>query len=180
KIIRFWDFKHNKQLQIFNEHTGGVNGIEFSPFNGGLNVDFSLRKSIIIIRYVLGVRFLCNILYIANFKRFQFFKKNKLSVQVPLFQLFVEITYQLSFIAPNLFIFFFCLKNEIKLIIKYWTRTLKIKLGWINDFDKIIMKYNIILFLVLFHNHMKFTNFFLNYFKLYIKKIKSKQITNNK
>ncbi|ETO31649.1 hypothetical protein RFI_05470 [Reticulomyxa filosa] len=31
-------------------------------------------------------------------------------------------------------------KNEIKLIIKYWTRTLKIKLGWINDFDKIIMK----------------------------------------
>ncbi|ETO02965.1 Serine/Threonine protein kinase, partial [Reticulomyxa filosa] len=35
KTIRFWDFKQNKQLQIFNEHTNGVCGIEFSPFNGG-------------------------------------------------------------------------------------------------------------------------------------------------
>ncbi|ETO35727.1 hypothetical protein RFI_01335 [Reticulomyxa filosa] len=35
KTIRFWDFKHNKQLQIFNMHTASVNGIEFSPFNGG-------------------------------------------------------------------------------------------------------------------------------------------------
>ncbi|ETO15563.1 hypothetical protein RFI_21801, partial [Reticulomyxa filosa] len=35
KTIRFWDFKHNKQLQIFNEHTEGVCGIDFSPFNGG-------------------------------------------------------------------------------------------------------------------------------------------------
>ncbi|ETO36550.1 hypothetical protein RFI_00511, partial [Reticulomyxa filosa] len=28
-------FKHNKQLQIFNGHTEGVCGIEFSPFGGG-------------------------------------------------------------------------------------------------------------------------------------------------
>ncbi|ETO29474.1 hypothetical protein RFI_07646 [Reticulomyxa filosa] len=35
KTIRFWDFKHNKQLQIFNGHTWGVYGIEFSSFNGG-------------------------------------------------------------------------------------------------------------------------------------------------
>ncbi|ETO12006.1 G-protein beta WD-40 repeats containing protein, partial [Reticulomyxa filosa] len=35
KTIRFWDFKHNKRLQIFNGHTGGVCGIEFSPFNCG-------------------------------------------------------------------------------------------------------------------------------------------------
>ncbi|ETO04925.1 hypothetical protein RFI_32471, partial [Reticulomyxa filosa] len=34
-IIRFWDFKNNKQLQIFNGHTEGVCGIEFSPFNSG-------------------------------------------------------------------------------------------------------------------------------------------------
>ncbi|ETO01951.1 hypothetical protein RFI_35489 [Reticulomyxa filosa] len=33
-------------------------------------------------------------------------------------------------------------KNEIKLIIEYWNRTLKIKLGWIDDFDKIIIKYS--------------------------------------
>ncbi|ETO01756.1 hypothetical protein RFI_35684, partial [Reticulomyxa filosa] len=33
-------------------------------------------------------------------------------------------------------------KKEIKYIIEYWIRTLKIKLGWIDDFDKIIMKYN--------------------------------------
>ncbi|ETO17362.1 WD-40 repeat protein, partial [Reticulomyxa filosa] len=32
--IRFWDFKNNEQLQIFT-HTDSVNGIEFSPFNGG-------------------------------------------------------------------------------------------------------------------------------------------------
>ncbi|ETO07183.1 WD-40 repeat protein, partial [Reticulomyxa filosa] len=31
----FWDFKHNKELQIFNGHTSGVYGIEFSPFNSG-------------------------------------------------------------------------------------------------------------------------------------------------
>ncbi|ETO12393.1 hypothetical protein RFI_24983, partial [Reticulomyxa filosa] len=35
EIIRFWDFKHNNQLQIFNGHTYGVCGIEFSLFNGG-------------------------------------------------------------------------------------------------------------------------------------------------
>ncbi|ETO15624.1 hypothetical protein RFI_21740, partial [Reticulomyxa filosa] len=33
-------------------------------------------------------------------------------------------------------------KNEIKFVIQYWIRTLKIKLGWIDDFDKIIMKYS--------------------------------------
>ncbi|ETN98081.1 hypothetical protein RFI_39441 [Reticulomyxa filosa] len=32
-------------------------------------------------------------------------------------------------------------KNEVKFIVQYWIRTLKIKLGWIADFDKIIMKY---------------------------------------
>ncbi|ETO35725.1 WD-40 repeat protein, partial [Reticulomyxa filosa] len=35
KTIRLWDFKHNKQLQIFNGHTNWVCGIEFSSFNGG-------------------------------------------------------------------------------------------------------------------------------------------------
>ncbi|ETO11703.1 WD-40 repeat protein [Reticulomyxa filosa] len=35
KTIRFWDFRHNKQLQIFNGHDHGVCGIEFSSFNGG-------------------------------------------------------------------------------------------------------------------------------------------------
>ncbi|ETO34928.1 WD-40 repeat protein [Reticulomyxa filosa] len=35
KTIRFCDFKHNKQLQIFNGHANYINGIEFSPFNGG-------------------------------------------------------------------------------------------------------------------------------------------------
>ncbi|ETO07563.1 hypothetical protein RFI_29828 [Reticulomyxa filosa] len=33
-------------------------------------------------------------------------------------------------------------KNEIKCIIKHWTQILKIKLGWIDDFDKIIIKYS--------------------------------------
>ncbi|ETO33254.1 hypothetical protein RFI_03853 [Reticulomyxa filosa] len=32
KAIRFWDFKHNQQLQIFNEHASSVYGIEFSQF----------------------------------------------------------------------------------------------------------------------------------------------------
>ncbi|ETO06667.1 hypothetical protein RFI_30725 [Reticulomyxa filosa] len=32
-------------------------------------------------------------------------------------------------------------KDEIKLIIQYWIRKSKIKLGWIDDFDQIIMKY---------------------------------------
>ncbi|ETO18103.1 hypothetical protein RFI_19187, partial [Reticulomyxa filosa] len=35
KTIHFWDFKHNKQLQIFNGHTDDVYGIEFSSFNSG-------------------------------------------------------------------------------------------------------------------------------------------------
>ncbi|ETO33714.1 hypothetical protein RFI_03386, partial [Reticulomyxa filosa] len=33
-------------------------------------------------------------------------------------------------------------KKEIKFIIQYWIQTSKIKLGWIDDFDKIIMKYS--------------------------------------
>ncbi|ETO19228.1 WD-40 repeat protein [Reticulomyxa filosa] len=32
-------------------------------------------------------------------------------------------------------------KNEIKVAIQYWIRILKIKLGWINDFNKITIKY---------------------------------------
>ncbi|ETO17185.1 hypothetical protein RFI_20145 [Reticulomyxa filosa] len=32
-------------------------------------------------------------------------------------------------------------QNEIKFINQYWIRTLKIKLGWIDDFDQIIIKY---------------------------------------
>ncbi|ETO11404.1 hypothetical protein RFI_25972, partial [Reticulomyxa filosa] len=32
-------------------------------------------------------------------------------------------------------------KDEMKFITEYWIRTLKIKLGWINDFDEIILKY---------------------------------------
>ncbi|ETO33259.1 hypothetical protein RFI_03849 [Reticulomyxa filosa] len=32
-------------------------------------------------------------------------------------------------------------KDKIKLIIEYWIRNLKIKLGWIDDFDTIITKY---------------------------------------
>ncbi|ETN98837.1 hypothetical protein RFI_38651, partial [Reticulomyxa filosa] len=32
-------------------------------------------------------------------------------------------------------------KKEIKFVIKYWIQTLKIKLVWIDDFDKIIIKY---------------------------------------
>ncbi|ETO16051.1 hypothetical protein RFI_21312 [Reticulomyxa filosa] len=35
KTIRFWDFKNNQQLKIFNGHNHWVNGIKFSPFNGG-------------------------------------------------------------------------------------------------------------------------------------------------
>ncbi|ETO04409.1 ribosome assembly protein 4 [Reticulomyxa filosa] len=35
KTIRFWDIKCNQQLQIFNEHTSYVYGIQFSPFSGG-------------------------------------------------------------------------------------------------------------------------------------------------
>ncbi|ETN97482.1 hypothetical protein RFI_40047, partial [Reticulomyxa filosa] len=33
-------------------------------------------------------------------------------------------------------------KLKIKFIIGYWIRTLQIKSGWIDDFNKIIMKYN--------------------------------------
>ncbi|ETO12233.1 hypothetical protein RFI_25143 [Reticulomyxa filosa] len=33
-------------------------------------------------------------------------------------------------------------KDEIKFIIEYWIRALKIKLGWIDDFDHIIFKYS--------------------------------------
>ncbi|ETO00059.1 hypothetical protein RFI_37400, partial [Reticulomyxa filosa] len=33
---------------------------------------------------------------------------------------------------------------EMKFIIQYWLQTSKIKLGWIDDFDKIIMKYIIL------------------------------------
>ncbi|ETO35010.1 hypothetical protein RFI_02065, partial [Reticulomyxa filosa] len=35
KTIRFWNFKHNQQLQTFDGHTDSVSEIEFSPFNGG-------------------------------------------------------------------------------------------------------------------------------------------------
>ncbi|ETO15679.1 WD repeat-containing protein [Reticulomyxa filosa] len=47
-----------------------------------------------------------------------------------------------------IFIFFFFImkstnipKDKIKLIIQHWNRILKIKLGWINDFNKIVIKY---------------------------------------
>ncbi|ETO11718.1 WD repeat-containing protein [Reticulomyxa filosa] len=46
------------------------------------------------------------------------------------------------FISTLLFIFiFYFSKNELKLVIQYWIRILKIKLGWINEFNKIIIRY---------------------------------------
>ncbi|ETO32547.1 WD-40 repeat protein, partial [Reticulomyxa filosa] len=36
-------------------------------------------------------------------------------------------------------------EGEIQIIIRHWVRELKIKLGWINDFDKIVAKYVILL-----------------------------------
>ncbi|ETO14924.1 hypothetical protein RFI_22443 [Reticulomyxa filosa] len=35
----------------------------------------------------------------------------------------------------------FISKNELKFFIQYWIRTSEIKFGWIDDFDKIILKY---------------------------------------
>ncbi|ETO35389.1 mycorrhiza-induced NACHT/WD-repeat protein [Reticulomyxa filosa] len=35
KTIRFWDFKHDRQLKLFNNHTQWTSGIEFSSFSSG-------------------------------------------------------------------------------------------------------------------------------------------------
>ncbi|ETO00693.1 hypothetical protein RFI_36747 [Reticulomyxa filosa] len=63
-------------------------------------------------------------------------------------------------------------KNEIKYMIEHWIETLKIKLGWINDFNKIILNTqvtNIILdfskifeYFVAKHDREKALNFHLS------------------
>ncbi|ETO32165.1 WD-40 repeat-containing protein [Reticulomyxa filosa] len=48
-------------------------------------------------------------------------------------------------------------KEEIQIIIRHWTRILNIKLGWINDFDKIVVNYVMIfLFSILFNGKYLF------------------------
>ncbi|ETO33116.1 hypothetical protein RFI_03990 [Reticulomyxa filosa] len=43
---------------------------------------------------------------------------------------------------PSQLVMIYLFFYETKLVIQYWIRILKIKLGWIDDFDKIIIKYN--------------------------------------
>ncbi|ETO11734.1 hypothetical protein RFI_25641 [Reticulomyxa filosa] len=64
--------------------------------------------------------------------------------------------------------------SQLVIIIHYWIRTLKIKLGWIDDFDKIVIKYMIsyLNMALIFVNFLKkltvmFYHFFLSISKKY-------------
>ncbi|ETO31580.1 Serine/Threonine protein kinase [Reticulomyxa filosa] len=47
-------------------------------------------------------------------------------------------------------------EEEIQLIIQYWIRILKIKLGWIHNFDKLVVNYTSAIFmLITFHSSSK-------------------------
>ncbi|ETO31961.1 WD-40 repeat-containing protein [Reticulomyxa filosa] len=72
-------------------------------------------------------------------------------------KIFVQMEKQCStqsiFIFRKLLVLFYllCMKQleeDVKIIIQHWTRMLKIKLGWINDFDKIIINYTISIFIL--------------------------------
>ncbi|ETO20751.1 WD-40 repeat protein [Reticulomyxa filosa] len=51
-------------------------------------------------------------------------------------------------------------EEEIKVIIKYWARILNIKLGWIQDFDRLVVKY-VSSFVFLFNVKYLFATFFM-------------------
>ncbi|ETO36448.1 hypothetical protein RFI_00615 [Reticulomyxa filosa] len=75
--------------------------------------------------------------------------------------------------------------NEIKLIIQYWNRILKIKLGWIDELDKIVIKYDRMKNSVYdIYKSLKIISFFYSLkkkkftFKCYCKKIHKKKKSN--
>ncbi|ETO27381.1 G-protein beta WD-40 repeats containing protein [Reticulomyxa filosa] len=52
--------------------------------------------------------------------------------------------------------------NKTKMVIQYWIRILKIKLGWINDFDKIVVNY------VMFFINLFFIQVIIKIFKYFL------------
>ncbi|ETO34738.1 F-box and wd40 domain protein, partial [Reticulomyxa filosa] len=57
-------------------------------------------------------------------------------------------------------------EEDIPLIIQHWVRTLKIKLGWIPDFDQIIVKYAINIFIFdIFRSSSKLLETFTGHIK---------------
>ncbi|ETO04454.1 hypothetical protein RFI_32941, partial [Reticulomyxa filosa] len=60
-----------------------------------------------------------------------------------------------------LFLYLYCvyqlnqLEKEVQIIIQHWIRILKIKLGWINDFDKLVVNYVMFPFVFLFSFNRK-------------------------
>ncbi|ETO31263.1 WD-40 repeat-containing protein [Reticulomyxa filosa] len=71
-------------------------------------------------------------------------------------------------------------EEEIQIIIRYWIRTLKIKLGWVQDFDKIVVKYVMFIyylllstvFLFMFETFNSFSKL-LNNFTVHTKQVSS-------
>ncbi|ETO22405.1 hypothetical protein RFI_14793, partial [Reticulomyxa filosa] len=57
----------------------------------------------------------------------------------------VQVVFRFFFFIFCYLFFALCLKQlkeeEIQVIIQHWIRTLKIKLGWIKDFDKLVVNY---------------------------------------
>ncbi|ETO34688.1 hypothetical protein RFI_02403, partial [Reticulomyxa filosa] len=58
-------------------------------------------------------------------------------------------------------LFFYSKEEEIQIIIHHWIRTLNIKLGWIKDFDKLVINYASIVFMFeVFRSSSKLINTF--------------------
>ncbi|ETO36767.1 WD-repeat protein [Reticulomyxa filosa] len=56
------------------------------------------------------------------------------------------------------------LEDEIKVIIKYWTRTLNVRLGWIQDLDKLVVNYASTVFMFdTFRSSSKLINTFIGH-----------------
>ncbi|ETO09130.1 WD-40 repeat-containing protein [Reticulomyxa filosa] len=70
--------------------------------------------------------------------------KNKMSMQLPLVSFFESFK-----------------EEEIQKIIQHWIRILNVKLGWIQNFDKLVVKY--VKFICLFDNKYLFANNFFTF-----------------
>ncbi|ETO34730.1 hypothetical protein RFI_02360, partial [Reticulomyxa filosa] len=58
-----------------------------------------------------------------------------------------RISTQLALVS-SISIFKKLLEEEIQIIIQHWIRVLKIKLGWVNDFDKLVIDYTTTIFML--------------------------------
>ncbi|ETO26522.1 hypothetical protein RFI_10616 [Reticulomyxa filosa] len=132
--------KQNYQMLLFKQNAGlQLNMVKITTRFNFINYLCHNIVSLNMYAYVS----IDDILFFGRYCYPNVVSKSLLSIQLKKTNDTISSTYmkiEVPVLDPSQLVMIF--KNEIKFVIKYWTRTLKIKLVSIDYFDKIVTKHN--------------------------------------